>query len=74
LRVLRELKLTLATSGPDPDGLGLLDPDPSINKQKMKKNLDFNCSVTSYHFLSLKNDVNIPLNRNKHKNLEILIC
>ncbi len=33
----------------------------------MKKNLDFNCFVT---YLSSKNDVNVPSNKNKHKNLE----
>ncbi len=43
--------------------LSLLDPhpDPSIDKQKMKKNLDFYCS---------KNDVNVPSQRNKNKYLE----
>jgi hypothetical protein len=44
--------------------LGLLDPDPaldpdhSINKQKMKENLNF------YRFCDLKNDVNVPSKRN----------
>jgi hypothetical protein len=37
-----------------------MDPDPSINRQKMKENLDFYCFVTSYDFLSMKNDVNAP--------------
>ncbi len=44
------------------------DPDPSNNKQTMKKTLDFCCFVTFYDFLSLKNDVDVPLIRNKHKN------
>jgi hypothetical protein len=39
--------------------LGLLDPDPdpSFIKQKYEKNLDSYCFVTSYDFLSLKNDL-----------------
>jgi hypothetical protein len=47
------------------------DQDPSINEQKMKKNIDFYCFVTS-----LKNDVNVPSKRNKHKNLarKIFFC
>jgi hypothetical protein len=42
-----------------------MDTNPSINKKKMKKN----CFVTFYHFLSLKNDENVPSKRNKHNNL-----
>jgi hypothetical protein len=38
-----------------------------INKQKMKKSLDFYFFVTAYYFLSLKNAVNVPPKRNKHK-------
>jgi hypothetical protein len=34
-----------------------LDPDPSINKQKVERNLNFKCFVT---FLFLKTDVNVP--------------
>jgi hypothetical protein len=38
--------------------LGLLDPapatDPSIIKQNSKKNLDFDCFVTSFDILPLK--------------------
>ncbi len=37
-----------------------LDSDPSIIKQKSKKNLDYYCFVTLDDFLSLKNDVNVP--------------
>jgi hypothetical protein len=47
--------------------LGLLDPeaDPSINKQKINKNLDFYCSVTLNDFLFLKTGVNVPTESNK---------
>ncbi len=41
---------------------------PSTSK-KMKKSLDFYCFLALY-FLSLKNDVNVPSKRNKHKNLK----
>ncbi len=34
--------------GMDPDPDPALDPDPSIIKQKSKKNLDFYCFVTSF--------------------------
>jgi hypothetical protein len=37
----------------------------------MDKNLDFFCFVTSYDFLSLKNDVNVSSKRNKHENIRI---
>jgi hypothetical protein len=47
---------------PDPDlELFCTDPDPSINEQKIIKNLGFCCLVTSlmtFH-LSLKTDVNV---------------
>jgi hypothetical protein len=39
----------------------------------MKKYLDFYCFVTLYDFLSLKNDVNVPSKRNKHKNFKKII-
>ncbi len=51
--------------------LGLLDPDPSIIKQKLKnnkKNLDSYCFFTSLWLLSLINDVNVPSKYNKQKN------
>jgi hypothetical protein len=37
----------------------------------MKKNIGFYCFLTSFDFLSLKNDVNVlvPSRRKKHKNL-----
>ncbi len=38
------------------------DQDPSINKQNIKKNLDFYCFVTS-----MKNDVNVPSKRKSIK-------
>jgi hypothetical protein len=56
---------------PDPDPLvkGMdLDPDPSIIKQNSKKNLGFYCFVSSFDFLSLKNDVNVPSKSNKQNN------
>ena len=37
--------------------------------KKFKKNLDFYCLWLLNDFLSLKNDVNVPSERNKHKNL-----
>ncbi len=40
--------------------LGLLDPDPSINKQKINRSLDF-CS------LPMKTGVNLPTESNKQK-------
>jgi hypothetical protein len=43
---------------PDPALARAPDPDPSI-KQNIKKNLDSYCFVTSFGFLSLKNDVNV---------------
>ncbi len=36
------------------------DPDPSIIKQKGKKNLDSYCFVTFFSFIYLKKDVNVP--------------
>jgi hypothetical protein len=35
----------------------------------MKKNRAFYCFVTSLWLLSLKNDINVPSKRKKHKNL-----
>jgi hypothetical protein len=37
-----------------------MDPDPSIIKQKSKKNLNSYSMVTFFDFLSSKNDVNVP--------------
>jgi hypothetical protein len=57
--------LGLLDSDPNPLVRGM-DPDPSI----IKKNLDFYCFVTSFFdFLSLKNDVNVPLTSNMQKKL-----
>ncbi len=48
------------------------DPDPSINKQnKMKKNLDLYCFVTSLWLIIFEEWCkcsNVPSKRNKHKN------
>jgi hypothetical protein len=54
---------------PDPLLRGM-DPDldPSIAKQKSKKNVDSYCFVTSFGLLSLNNDVNVPSKSNKKKN------
>ena len=52
---------------PDPFVRGM-DPDLSINMKNSKKNLDSFYFVTLFDFLSLKNDVNVPSNSNKHKN------
>ncbi len=43
-----------------------------INKKKWKKPHDFYCPATSYDFLSLKNDVNVPSKRNRHKKFDKL--
>ncbi len=43
------------------------DPDPSIIKQNSKKNIGSYCFVTSFDFLSLKYDVNVPSKSNKQK-------
>jgi hypothetical protein len=42
----------------------------SSTSKKMKKNLDFYCFATSLWYLSLKNDINVPSKRNKHRNLK----
>ncbi len=34
--------------GMDPDPTPTLDPDPSLIKQKSRKNLDFYCFLTSF--------------------------
>jgi hypothetical protein len=49
--------------------LGLLDPapDPSIIKQNSKKNLDFDCFVTSFWHFTFKNDVKVPATSNMQK-------
>ncbi len=49
-------------------------PSPYINKQKkLMKNLDFYCFVTSlWLFLSLKNDVDVPSKRNKHREKKLI--
>jgi hypothetical protein len=62
---------------PDPDPLGKCmdpDPDPSIIKQKSKKNLDSYCFVTLFgHFIFEKNDVNVHSKSNKQKNCFIKV-
>jgi hypothetical protein len=45
----------------DPYVLGLPDPDPSILKQNSKKNKKNIDSYFFMTFLSLKNDVNVPV-------------
>jgi hypothetical protein len=52
-----------------PDSLVIgTDPDPSIIKQNIKKNLHFYCFVTSiYDFLFLEKDVNVSSKNNKQK-------
>ncbi len=52
---------------PDPQFfLTAPDPDPSINKQKMKKNLDFYCFVTSLRlFLNLQKGISIKTQRKR---------
>ncbi len=41
----------------------------SSSSKNSKKNLDSYCFVTSFDFLSLKNDVNVPSKCNKQKNI-----
>ncbi len=56
---------------------GHLDPDrdPSITKQNIKNNHDSSCFVTSFYFLSLKNDVNVLSKGNKQKTfLKLVFC
>ncbi len=55
---------------PDPDPNPLvrcMDSDPSIIRKKGKKNLDSYRFVTTFDFLSLKNDVNVPPKSNEQK-------
>jgi hypothetical protein len=59
---------------PDPDPLvRRMDPNPSLIKQKSKKNLDSYCFVTFLDFLSLKNDVNVPSKSNKQNNFFFVV-
>jgi hypothetical protein len=60
-------------------GLPDLDPsifstdlDPSINKKKSKKNLDFYRTIflILYDFLSMKTDANVPSKSKKQKTLK----
>jgi hypothetical protein len=53
----------------DPDSALDPDPDPSIIMQNSKKILDSYYFVTLFDFLSLINDVNVPLKSNKQKKL-----
>ncbi len=62
---------------PDPDSLVRVrgmdpdtdpTPDPLSSSKNCKKNLASYCFVTFFDFLSLKNDVNVPLKNNKQKN------
>jgi hypothetical protein len=81
VQVFEVPKPNALTSVPDPDPpdsyvfvLGLSDPDPSIIKQKNKKNFDsysfVACFVTSFGLISLKNDVNVASKSSKQKNDE----
>jgi hypothetical protein len=55
---------------PDPDPNP--DPDQSIillsSSKNSKKNLDYNCFVTSFKLLCFKIDVNVPSKGNKQEN------
>jgi hypothetical protein len=56
---------------PDSDpSLLCTDPDPSINKKKSKKNLNFYYFMTSFRLLSIKTDVNVPSKSNKENKLK----
>jgi hypothetical protein len=47
------------------------DPDTLSSYINSKKNLDSYYFVTHFDFLSLKNDVNVPLKINQQKNKKI---
>jgi hypothetical protein len=71
----------LPGSDPDPLVKGMdPDPDPFIillsSSKNSKKNLDSYCFVTSFDFLSLKNDVNVPSKNNKQENFffKLIFC
>jgi hypothetical protein len=54
--------------------LGLLDPDPSIIKQKIKINIDSYHFVTSLRLFTLeKNYVNVSPKNNKQKKLVFFV-
>ncbi len=44
--------------------------ESDLDQQEKMENLDFYCLATSYDFLSLKNDVNVPSKRNRHKKFD----
>jgi hypothetical protein len=61
---IRRIHMFLGLLDPDPDPLVKgTDPDPSIIKQKLYKNLYSYCFVTSFDFLRLKNDLQKVLSR-----------
>jgi hypothetical protein len=62
--------LDLLDPDPDPSVTGL---DPSITKQKSKKNLDSYCFATSFGLFIFENDVYLPSKSNKQKNF-LKIC
>jgi hypothetical protein len=65
------LRIHMFLGLPDPDPLvRSMDPDPSIIKQKSKKNLEFYCFVTSFgHFIFEKLcKCTVPSKSNKQKN------
>ncbi len=67
----------LGLLNPDPLIRGMdLDPDPSIIKQKYKKNIGSYCFVIFLDFLSLKNDVNVPSKVINRKNFffKLVFC
>jgi hypothetical protein len=49
------------------------DPNPSTNKQEMKKCLDFGWLVTHNDLSSFKTDVNVPKECNKQKKFENIL-
>jgi hypothetical protein len=48
--------------GPDPD------LDPSITKEKIKKNIDSYCFATFFLIFIFENDAHVPSKSNKQKN------
>jgi hypothetical protein len=53
---------------PDP-AVRAMDPDPELlsSSKNSRKNLDSYCFVTLSHFLSLKNNINVPSKSNMQK-------
>ncbi len=72
---IHRIHMFLGLLDPDPDpSVRGMDPDPapdldpSITKQKSKKNPNSYCFVTSFWLFIFENDVHVPSKSNKQKN------